>query len=117
MRAHVHAQSEKAATSTRTAKPFRRTPLRDPPPDFPQIELRVLAALSGEPILVGDFAAGADVHATTASLLFGKPKELVTAEERQVGKEVNVSGGGGGDREGGGQVCGQLRDRCISVRS
>ncbi|GAB4390325.1 MAG: DNA polymerase I [Thermodesulfovibrionales bacterium] len=57
--------------------------------DYSQIELRVLAHLSGDESLVEAFLAGVDVHTRTASELFGVPREAVTAEMRRVAKTVN----------------------------
>ncbi len=55
--------------------------------DYSQIELRILAHLSGEPILIEAYRQGEDVHAVTARLLF--EKETVTPEERRLGKTIN----------------------------
>lgn len=59
--------------------------------DYSQIELRVLAALSGEPALIRAYQNGDDVHALTASLLFNITVEMVTAKQRQNGKTFNFS--------------------------
>ncbi|NLY41607.1 MAG: DNA polymerase I [Desulfovibrionales bacterium] len=55
--------------------------------DYSQIELRVLAHLSGDPTLCQAFAEGADIHARTASILFDSP--VVSAEERRKAKTIN----------------------------
>jgi DNA polymerase-1 len=55
--------------------------------DYSQIELRILAHLSGEPVLVEAYNSGDDVHALTARLLLDK--EEVSAEERRLGKTIN----------------------------
>ncbi|HIK10032.1 MAG TPA: DNA polymerase I [Oscillatoriaceae cyanobacterium M33_DOE_052] len=55
--------------------------------DYSQIELRILAHLSGEPVLVEAYQNNRDVHALTAQLLF--EKEQVTGEERRLGKTIN----------------------------
>jgi DNA polymerase-1 len=55
--------------------------------DYSQIELRILAHLSGEDMLIAAYNAGDDVHALTARLLL--EKEEVTAEERRLGKTIN----------------------------
>jgi DNA polymerase I len=55
--------------------------------DYSQIELRILAHLSGEPVLVEAYNTNDDVHALTARLLF--EKEEITAEERRAGKVIN----------------------------
>lgn len=57
--------------------------------DYSQIELRVLAHLSQDPVLVDAFATGADVHGRTASLVFDKPEASVTADERRAAKTIN----------------------------
>ncbi len=57
--------------------------------DYSQIELRVLAHLSKDPVLVEAFATGEDVHARTAREVFGVAPELVTPEMRRVAKAVN----------------------------
>ncbi len=55
--------------------------------DYSQIELRILAHLSQEPVLVDGYQNNRDVHRLTAQLLF--EKEEVTAEERRLGKTIN----------------------------
>jgi DNA polymerase-1 len=57
--------------------------------DYSQIELRVLAHLSGDPALAEAFAADADIHAATAGKVFGLPTEQVDAELRRRAKVVN----------------------------
>jgi len=57
--------------------------------DYSQIELRVLAHISGDPALIEAFQKGEDIHALTASSLFGVPLEEVTEELRRKGKTVN----------------------------
>jgi DNA polymerase-1 len=57
--------------------------------DYSQIELVVLAHLTGDPLLIEAFRKGLDVHALTASLVFNKPLEAVTPEERRMGKTIN----------------------------
>ena len=59
--------------------------------DWSQIELRVLAHVSGDPLLVESFRNGADVHRRTASQLFKCAPEAVTKEQRDVGKTVNFA--------------------------
>src|SRR5690606_35685370 len=56
--------------------------------DYSQIELRVLAHYSGDRALHEAFAQGQDVHARTASEIFGVPLEQVTPEQRRVAKAV-----------------------------
>ncbi|MBI2461903.1 MAG: DNA polymerase I [Candidatus Rokubacteria bacterium] len=57
--------------------------------DYSQIELRVLAHLSGEAALLEAFRRDEDIHARTAAEIFGVAPELVTAEMRRVAKGVN----------------------------
>ncbi|MGB3299009.1 MAG: DNA polymerase I, partial [Phormidesmis sp.] len=57
--------------------------------DYSQIELRILAHLSGEPILVETYRNNEDVHRLTATLLFEKDKEEITVEERRLAKIIN----------------------------
>ena len=57
--------------------------------DYSQIELRLLAHLSGDEHLVAAFNSGADFHASTASRVFGIPVEEVTPELRSRAKAVN----------------------------
>lgn len=55
--------------------------------DYSQIELRILAHFSQEPILVETYQNQEDVHTVTARLLF--EKETVTPDERRLGKTIN----------------------------
>ncbi len=55
--------------------------------DYSQIELRILAHLSQEPVLIQAYQNYQDVHTLTAQLLF--EKETVTPEERRLGKTIN----------------------------
>jgi len=57
--------------------------------DYAQIELVILAHLSGDPTLREAFAAGKDVHRQTAALLFGVAEGEVSAEQRRIGKTIN----------------------------
>jgi DNA polymerase-1 len=57
--------------------------------DYSQIELRLLAHLSEDPILIQAFNAGEDIHTYTASLVFELPLNEVTSEMRQKAKAVN----------------------------
>ena len=57
--------------------------------DYSQIELRLMAHFSHDPVLAEAFRTGADVHATTASKLFGVPPEAVTTGQRAQAKVVN----------------------------
>jgi DNA polymerase-1 len=57
--------------------------------DYSQIELRVMAHLSGDEHLKAAFRAGVDVHAATASKIFRVPLEAVTADQRRMAKTAN----------------------------
>ncbi|TSK06998.1 MAG: DNA polymerase I [Geobacter sp.] len=57
--------------------------------DYSQIELRVLAHLSGDRVLCDAFAAGEDIHSRTAAEVFGMFPELVTSEMRRQAKVIN----------------------------
>ncbi|MBL7959835.1 DNA polymerase I [bacterium] len=57
--------------------------------DYSQIELRVMAHLSGDENLIQAFKDGEDIHTTTASLVFEIPKEKVTKDLRRKAKDIN----------------------------
>ncbi|BDU73499.1 DNA polymerase I [Mesoterricola silvestris] len=57
--------------------------------DYSQIELRVVAALAGDPVLLGAFGRGEDIHRRTASEVLGVDMEAVTGEQRSAAKAVN----------------------------
>ena len=57
--------------------------------DYSQIELRIIAHLSGDPAMVNDFNLGHDIHAATASKVFHVPMDQVTKEQRSRAKAVN----------------------------
>lgn len=57
--------------------------------DYSQIELRLLAHLSGDKAMISAFTSGEDIHATTASHVFGTPLSQVTKEQRSRAKAVN----------------------------
>jgi len=57
--------------------------------DYSQIELRIMAHLSGDPALVRAFHEGADIHKATAADIFGVPASNVTSEQRRYIKAVN----------------------------
>lgn len=57
--------------------------------DYSQIELRILAHLSEDPVLIKAFQEGEDIHAFTASLVFDVPLKEVSEEMRQKAKAVN----------------------------
>jgi DNA polymerase-1 len=57
--------------------------------DYSQIELRLMAHLSGDPRLQVAFKAGQDIHRATAAEVFGTPLDAVTAEQRRAVKAIN----------------------------
>ncbi len=57
--------------------------------DYSQVELRILAHVSGEPKLRESFARGEDIHTTTAAEVLGKDPATLTKDERNVAKMVN----------------------------
>jgi DNA polymerase-1 len=57
--------------------------------DYSQIELRIIAALSGDPEMIRSFQNGEDIHASTAAKVFNVPLEEVTREQRSHAKTVN----------------------------
>lgn len=57
--------------------------------DYSQIELRIVAALSGDARMLAAFRRGEDLHRVTAALLSGKAPAEVTREERQAAKAAN----------------------------
>ncbi len=57
--------------------------------DYSQIELRIIASLSRDQRMIDAFVSGEDIHTTTASEIFGVPKNEVTKEMRQQAKAIN----------------------------
>jgi DNA polymerase-1 len=57
--------------------------------DYSQIELRIMAHLSGDAGLVSAFAQGEDIHRATAAEVFATPADQVTAEQRRSAKAIN----------------------------
>jgi DNA polymerase-1 len=57
--------------------------------DYSQIELRILAHMSGDPGLIRTFVEDEDVHTRTASEIFGLPPEEISSEMRRKAKAVN----------------------------
>ena len=55
--------------------------------DYSQIELRILAHLSNEEILINAFQQNDDIHSLSARLIF--EKEEINSDERRVGKTIN----------------------------
>ncbi len=57
--------------------------------DYSQIELRVLAHMAGDDVLIEAFNNGEDIHRATASNVLGVPEDQITVEERSRAKAVN----------------------------
>ena len=57
--------------------------------DYSQIELRILASISGDDVMKDAFASGVDIHARTAAEVFDVPLDKVTAAMRRSAKAVN----------------------------
>jgi DNA polymerase-1 len=57
--------------------------------DYSQIELRLMAHLSGDPAFVAAFRAGGDIHRETAAVIFGVGHDAVTPEMRARAKTIN----------------------------
>jgi len=57
--------------------------------DYSQIELRIMAHISGDPALLKAFGEGMDVHRATASEVFGIAPDIVTSEQRRYAKTIN----------------------------
>ncbi|MFP9099892.1 DNA polymerase I [Flavobacterium sp. RHBU_24] len=57
--------------------------------DYSQIELRIIAALSGDPEMIRSFQNSEDIHASTAAKVFNVPLAEVTREQRSHAKTVN----------------------------
>ena len=57
--------------------------------DYSQIELRIMAHLSGDRNMIEDFRGGYDIHAATAAKVYKKPIEEVTKDERRKAKVAN----------------------------
>jgi len=57
--------------------------------DYSQIELRIMAHLSGDEALVAAFADDRDVHAATAAEIFGVPIDQVNSDQRRTAKAIN----------------------------
>jgi DNA polymerase-1 len=67
------------------------TPTRLISADYSQIELRILAHITGDPNLVEAFEAGQDIHTATAAKVFGVPPDQVTPLQRRVAKMMNFA--------------------------
>lgn len=59
--------------------------------DYSQVELRVLAHISGDPAMLAAFARGEDIHASTAAAIYGVPLDEVTSAQRRVAKMTNFA--------------------------
>jgi DNA polymerase-1 len=57
--------------------------------DYSQMELRIMADISKDELLIKDFVDGLDIHTSTAARVLGKEVEEVTKKERSLGKTVN----------------------------
>jgi DNA polymerase-1 len=57
--------------------------------DYSQVELRIMAHLSGDKSLLDAFSKGEDVHRHTASEVFDTPRDQVTSEQRRYAKVIN----------------------------
>lgn len=57
--------------------------------DYSQLELRIMAHLSEDPVMIHAFTNGEDIHAQTAALVFGVSQNEVTKDQRRVAKELN----------------------------
>ena len=79
---------------TREGRRIRQAFVADPgfriiAADYSQIELRIMAHLSGDKGLLDAFAAGADIHRATAAEVFGGEVEAVSDEQRRSAKAIN----------------------------
>ena len=59
--------------------------------DYSQVELRILAHISGDDYLLAAFARGEDIHASAATKVYGVPLSQVTKEQRSVAKMMNFA--------------------------
>ncbi|WP_322806103.1 DNA polymerase I [Thermanaerothrix sp.] len=57
--------------------------------DYSQIELRIVAHISGDEAMINAFLAGQDIHAATAAAIYGVPLDQVTKEQRRHAKAIN----------------------------
>lgn len=57
--------------------------------DYSQIELRVLAHVAGDQVMIDSFREGKDIHRATAAKVFHMPEEMVTSQMRSSAKAVN----------------------------
>jgi DNA polymerase-1 len=59
--------------------------------DYSQVELRVLAHISGDPAMLAAFARGEDIHASTAAAIYDVALDEVTPDQRRVAKMTNFA--------------------------
>jgi len=59
--------------------------------DYSQMELRIMAAVSNETKMIEAYKNGEDLHKLTASIIFSKPVDEITKEERNAGKRINFA--------------------------
>ncbi|MBA3317150.1 MAG: DNA polymerase I [Gemmatimonadales bacterium] len=59
--------------------------------DYSQIELRLMAHLSGDPAFIEAFSQGGDIHRQTAAIIFNVPSDQVTPEMRTRAKTINFA--------------------------
>jgi DNA polymerase-1 len=59
--------------------------------DYSQIELRIAAHITRDPLLIKAFQEGLDVHTATAATIFGVPVDQVTPEQRRLAKTTNFA--------------------------
>lgn len=57
--------------------------------DYSQIELRIVAHMSGDEAMLNAFRAGQDIHAATAAAIYGVPLDQVTKDQRRHAKAIN----------------------------
>jgi DNA polymerase I len=87
----------KTAEGRRIREAFVATPLPDGTArcivdaDWSQIELRLMAHFSEDPLLLESFRLGLDVHRRTAAQIFDRSPDEVTDQEREIGKTVNFA--------------------------
>ena len=83
--------------------------------DYDQIELRVMAMFSKDPNMMDIFTNNRDIHAGAAALIFNKPIEEVTDEERQLGKGANFLTAYGGGFSKLARITGLSEDRAKHI--
>jgi DNA polymerase I len=59
--------------------------------DYAQIELRIAAHITGDPLLKESFEKDEDVHTSTAAVVFNVPREQVTSDQRRLAKTTNFA--------------------------